>query len=104
MFDSGRGESAARKVEGLLRTGARVTVISPEATEAIQRLAHDGKLGLHMRPYQRGDLRGYFLAYTATGAPEVDKEMAEEARSEGVLLNVVDRPELCNFISPATSL
>lgn len=57
--------------------------------------------GFLRRHYQKGDLKGYFLAYSATGVPEVDKQMAKEARTTRVLLNVVDQSALCSFISPA---
>lgn len=97
----GGGKVATGKVVGLLKAGARVTVISPEITGHIQMRAEAGGLRHIKRCYQRGDLRGYFLAYAATGIANVDEQMAEEAQRNGVLLNVVDRPSLCGFISPA---
>jgi len=97
----GGGEIGARKVEGLLSAGANVTVISPEASEMIQRHAESNRLRYVKRPYQDGDLKGYFLAYAATGIAAIDARMVWEAYTHGVLLNVVDRPMLCNFITPA---
>lgn len=97
----GGGKVATGKVVGLLKAGARVTVISPDITEHIQMRAEVGGLRHIKRCYQRGDLRGYFLAYAATGIANVDEQMAEEAQRNGVLLNVVDRASLCDFISPA---
>ena len=97
----GGGESAARKVDGLLGADANVTVISPEITDAIAGHARTKKLRHLKRRYQEGDLKGYFLAYAATGVPEVDLLMAVEANLEGVLLNVSERPVLCSFITPA---
>jgi|SRR3990172_4666392 len=97
----GGGKIATRKIEGLLNADACVTVISPKVSEAIQGNAAAGKLRHFKRRYQAGDLRGFFLAYAATGVAEVDALMASEARSSGVLLNVVDRPVLCDFITPA---
>jgi precorrin-2 dehydrogenase/sirohydrochlorin ferrochelatase len=97
----GGGEVATRKIEGLLNAGAMVTVISPEVTEAIQEWQSQGELRHLPRCYRSGDLRGFFIAYAATGIAEVDQQMAAEARSEGVLLNVVDHPTLCGFINPA---
>lgn len=97
----GGGEIATRKVEGLLGAAANVTVISPEASEMIQRHAQSNQLRYVRRPYQDRDLKGYFLAYAATGIAEIDVRMAREAHTHGVLLNVVDRPRLCDFITPA---
>src|SRR5712692_5678131 len=63
----GGGESATRKVDGLLGANADVTVISPEITDAIAEHARTKKLRHLKRRYQEGDLKGYFLAYAATG-------------------------------------
>ena len=97
----GGGEIATRKIEGLLQARASVTVVSPEVTEIIRDHADAGELRHIKRPYRHGDLGGYFLAYAATGVPEIDAMMANEAKMAGVLLNVVDRPVLCDFIMPA---
>ena len=97
----GGGKVATRKVEGLLQAGAEVTVISLEVTAAIQEWQSRGELRYLPRCYRRGDLRGFFIAYAATGIAEVDQQMAAEAGVERVLLNVVDLPMLCDFITPA---
>jgi siroheme synthase-like protein len=97
----GGGAVAARKVEGLLAAGARVTVVSPEATPALIALAETHEIVWHQRPYRRGDLAGAALAYAATGDERVHAQVAAEAAESGVWLNVVDRPALCAFIVPA---
>jgi precorrin-2 dehydrogenase/sirohydrochlorin ferrochelatase len=97
----GGGEIATRKVEGLIGAAASVTVISPEASEMIRQHAQSNRLRHIKRSYRDGDLKGYFLAFAATGVAEVDARIACEAGTQGVLLNVVDRPVLCNFITPA---
>ena len=53
------------------------------------------------RPYQKGDLRGFFLAICATDDSSVNEAVAEEAEEAGILANVVDVPELGNFSVPA---
>ena len=97
----GGGAIATRKVEGLVKAGARVTVISPQIRATLLEWEKRRRLRYIRRCYQEGDLKGYFLTYAATGVAEVDRQMAKEARAEGALLNVVDRPTLCSFISPA---
>jgi precorrin-2 dehydrogenase/sirohydrochlorin ferrochelatase len=97
----GGGEIATRKVHGMLKAGAAVTVVSPEVSESLQRLINSGRLRHRRRTYQAGDLHGCFLAYGATGVAEVDAAMATEAQQAGVLFNAVDRPALCAFITPA---
>jgi len=97
----GAGEVAERKVSALLEVGARVTVIAPDVSPAIEAWASAGRLALERRPYQAGDLRGARLAYAATGVEEVSRDLRVEARAEGVWLNAVDQPDLCDFISPS---
>ncbi|MGH7831943.1 MAG: precorrin-2 dehydrogenase/sirohydrochlorin ferrochelatase family protein, partial [Candidatus Binatia bacterium] len=48
-----------------------------------------------------GDLKASFLVYDATADPRAHKRIVSEARDAGVLINVVDRPQLCDFIAPA---
>jgi precorrin-2 dehydrogenase / sirohydrochlorin ferrochelatase len=96
----GGGVAATRKVEALLETGAMVTVISPQVTELIERHAAANQLQLLRRLYAKGDLRGFYLAYAATGVRAVDEQIARDAESEHVLLNVVDRTSVGNFLSP----
>ena len=99
----GGGDVAAGKIEGLLKAEANVTVISPKVTRRIQRYADLGGLRHLPRPYRAGDIKGYFLAYAATGVAEIDVLMAGEASLQGVLLNVIKRPVLCSFVTPAVS-
>ncbi|RPJ74428.1 MAG: uroporphyrinogen-III C-methyltransferase [Acidobacteria bacterium] len=97
----GAGAVAERKVSALLEAGARVTVVAPDATPAIDSWAADGRLALKRRRYEAGDLRGARLAYAATGDDEVNRGVRLEALREGAWLNAVDQPDLCDFISPA---
>jgi len=97
----GGGEIAARKVEGLLAAGARVTVVSPTLGPALTGLAETHEILHHARPYRPGDLAGVALAFAATDDPELHAAIAGEAAAAGVPLNVVDRPAFCTFIAPA---
>jgi len=92
---------AAQTVEALIRTGARVTVISPQVTERIERLVTACQVQLVRRPYSKGDLRGFYLAYAVTGSAALDAQIAQDAESEDVLLNVVDRASLGDFLTPS---
>lgn len=97
----GAGSVAERKVAALLDGGARVTVVAPDATAGIEQWAAAGRLVLKRRPYRAGDLAGARLAYAATSRPEVNRAVRVEAVAEGVWLNTVDQPDLCDFITPA---
>jgi precorrin-2 dehydrogenase/sirohydrochlorin ferrochelatase len=53
------------------------------------------------RRYRKGDLRGAALLIAATGSADENRRAAADAGKDNVLINVVDTPELCNFIVPS---
>jgi len=97
----GGGEIGERKARALLACGAQVTVVSPTATRGLAALALEGRIVERRRSFRRADLRGCALVVAATGDPAVDDAVAAPARRARVLVNVVDRPESCDFILPS---
>lgn len=97
----GGGKVAERKVLSLLDAGAEVRVISPDITPVLKKLAGKKRIKLVQRAYRCGDLKGSFLAYSATNVHAVNRMVFKEAQKTGVLINVVDVPDLCNFIVPS---
>jgi precorrin-2 dehydrogenase/sirohydrochlorin ferrochelatase len=97
----GAGAVAARKIAALVLAKARVTVIAPTVSEAVHALERDGQIRVECRPYASGDTRGAFVVISATDDDEVNRQVADEARACGALVNVVDRPALCTFTVPA---
>ena len=91
----GGGAIGLRRAAVLQRFGARVTVIAPEIREKPEGIA-----GL-LRSYQSGDLTGAFLAVAATNNRAVNHAVYEEARDRGILVNVCDCPDECDFYFPA---
>jgi precorrin-2 dehydrogenase / sirohydrochlorin ferrochelatase len=97
----GGGQVGTRKVARLLQCGARVTVISPEVTPELARMARQGQIELRQRDYQRSDLDNCFLVVGATDAPEQNRRIHRDAEAIQRLCNIVDQPDLCNFVLPA---
>ena len=98
---AGGGEAAARKLRLLLKADAWVTVVAPDANDEILDLFEAGDIDWQARAFQPEDLAGVVLAYGATGIDTVDRQVAAAARKAGVPVNVVDRPDLSDFITPA---
>jgi precorrin-2 dehydrogenase/sirohydrochlorin ferrochelatase len=94
----GGGKVAERKIAALLKTGADVTVISPEITRKIEKEKQRAGLKHIHRRYRKGDLKNAFLAIAATDSPGVNAKVSKDAPC---LVNVVDTPHLCNFIVPS---
>ena len=97
----GGGAVAARKVRTLLAYGARVTVISPRCSTAIERLATAGRIAIRRRIFRARDLDGAALAIAATDDPTINAAASRQARRRGVWINVVDAPTLCTAMAPA---
>lgn len=87
----GGGREAEDKTGRLLDAGARVTVVSTEATEAIRSWSESGHLELCARDYREEDLEGVFLVMsTVRGDPEWAAEVFAAAERRGVLVNTYD--------------
>jgi siroheme synthase-like protein len=98
----GGGAVAARKLELLTAAGASITLIAPRVDRAIEQLAKEyPKLEIEKRPYRCDDLAPATLAFAATGDPELQAQIAADARRLGVWLNAVDEPEHSTFVMPA---
>lgn len=93
----GGGPVGAEKASGLLSAGARVTVVSPTLDAAFAPLEVEWR----QRVYASGDLEGMFLVIAATSERAVNEAVHADAEARGMLCNVADVPELCNFILPA---
>jgi uroporphyrin-III C-methyltransferase/precorrin-2 dehydrogenase/sirohydrochlorin ferrochelatase len=97
----GGGTLAARRAERALSAGGRVKVFAAELSEEFRPfLAHE-RLEVIARAPGAADLEGAILAYGATEDFEQDKRLRDLAHAAGVLANVADTMELCDFISPA---
>lgn len=97
----GGGRVAERKVRGLLKAGARVRVVSPAVTRGILALGLQGRIEISRKEYREGDLEGAVLVFAATGIARINAIMREESLRLSVPLNVVDNPDLCDFIVPS---
>ena len=97
----GGGQVAEGKVSKLLDSGAKILVISPDATQGIRDYADSGQIEYSLRKYQEGDLNGAFLVVAATNDRVVNQEIFEEAEKSGILLNAVDDMPRCSFIAPS---
>ncbi|HMK49091.1 MAG TPA: bifunctional precorrin-2 dehydrogenase/sirohydrochlorin ferrochelatase [Thermodesulfovibrionales bacterium] len=95
----GGGEIAERKILALLGTRAEVTIVSPVVTKRIEQETRKGTVKHIGRKYRKGDLRDAFLVIAATDCEDTNERVSRDAPC---LVNVVDTPQLCNFIVPST--
>lgn len=100
---AGGGRVAQRKIRMLLRAGAAVTVVAPDAEPPVRELAETETLNWHERPYCDGEASGYFLTVAATSDRAVNEQISRDARAAGRLVNVVDAPALSNVYASAVA-
>ncbi|MGA2359428.1 MAG: bifunctional precorrin-2 dehydrogenase/sirohydrochlorin ferrochelatase [Terriglobales bacterium] len=97
----GAGKVGEPKISGLIDTGASVHVVAIAASGQVREWADAGKIELELRAFTAGDLDSKFLAVAATASESLNKLIYREAQRRGVLCNVVDVPEYCDFFYPA---
>ncbi|MGZ8135946.1 MAG: siroheme synthase CysG [Methylococcaceae bacterium] len=97
----GAGEIAARKIELLVRAGAKITVIAREVSDHVLSLKAKHNLTILQKTFAPDDLRDFRLVVSATNNFETNSLVAKTAGEQRILVNVVDSPEQCSFIFPA---
>ena len=94
---TGGGIAAARKVEMALRCGALVTVFAETLSGEFCDLEEAPNLTHQTRVPGRADVEGASLVFCATADARDDERTLALVRGTGAFVNVVDRPDLCDF-------
>jgi precorrin-2 dehydrogenase / sirohydrochlorin ferrochelatase len=97
----GAGNVGTPKIGGVVDTGARIRVVAIEASTQVREWAKAGKIELQLRTFSESDLDDMFLVVVATASATLNGRIYREAQRRGVLCNVVDVPEYCDFFYPA---
>jgi precorrin-2 dehydrogenase/sirohydrochlorin ferrochelatase len=97
----GAGQVGEPKIRGLLPTGARIRVVADNASVAVREWARNGEIVLEERGFLLSDLDNVFLVVGAASSRDLNEFVFGEARARGILCNVVDVPEQCDFYYPA---
>lgn len=97
----GGGAVAQRRVSTLIESGARVTVVAPQATPELEAGAAGNRLTIVRRGFEDDDVRGRVLVFSATGDVAVDCAVSRAARAAGAFVNVADDTAASDFHVPA---
>lgn len=96
----GGGPIGAHKAGELLACGASVVALSltfDESWDAHRVAEEEGRLRRLCRAFAAGDTRDMRLVVAATGRPDVDEQIAADARAHRALVNAVDLIHACDF-------
>lgn len=97
----GGGEVACRKVQRLLQCGARVTVIADALSPELEALKARGEITHIDDQYAAEHIASALIVIGATDNRHVNEQIFRDARTERILVNIVDEPERCDFILPS---
>lgn len=97
----GGGHIATGKVAGLIEAGATVTVVSPDASEAIACWHGEGKITWRARVFEQNDIEPAFVIIAATDDDALNAQVYQLANAKQRIANAVDDLDNCNFIAPA---
>ena len=97
----GGGKVAARKIALLARAGAHITVVSSELCSNVKTLVEQDNVTCVERPFREEDMDGVVLVIAATDDEAVNRAVAELAHQHRIPVNVVNAPDLGNFIMPS---
>lgn len=98
----GGGEMALQKLRLLAKTQARIVVVAPQFSSELKRLAEQHQtIELVHRDFALQDVLNKRLVYAASGDGILDDLVTKAAQDAGILLNKVDCPLDCDFITPS---
>lgn len=93
----GGGQSALKKIKILQRFDAQLEVVAESILDEIISLG----IPCYRKTYEKSDLKGYLMLYSCTNNETLDVQIVKDAKEAGVLVNIHDKPSLCQFVSPA---
>ena len=99
----GGGRVAARRVPRLVEAGARVDLVAPEVTPALEGLADAGRLRWLQRGYRGGDVDGAWYVLAASDSPAVNAAVADEAETARVFCVRADDGAASSAWTPAVA-
>lgn len=98
----GGGAVAERKARALVEAGARVRVVAPAVSPALESLGtNGGPVKITRAEFDVSHLEGATLVFAATNDASANALIAREAKARGIAVNVADVPEGGTFVTPA---
>ncbi len=93
----GGGQDAFKKLKILQRFDAEVEILALKVCEEIK----NSGVKYFETAYDKKYLQNYMMLYSCLNNDELDKQIVKDCKEAGVLVNIHDKPDLCQFVSPA---
>ena len=94
----GGGSVATRKTKLLLKAQAKVTIVSPELTDALNTLVQQGEVSWTQSVFTPAHINDQRLVIAATDDEKVNQSVHEVAQKKNILTNLTDNPDDSDFI------
>ena len=97
----GGGTSAARRADLLARAGSDLTVLAPEMNDDLAGVVAEFEITHKTSELSADDVKGCLIVFGASTDPAINEKVHELAAAAGILVNISDTTDLCDFIMPA---
>ncbi len=99
----GGGAVAERKIDLLIKANADITIVSIKFTDYILELADKYDIKCITKEYSENILKEkkYKFVIAATNNVSLNEKIAKDCDNQNIIINVVDQPEICDFIFPS---
>ena len=97
----GGGEEALAKARLMAQSSVELIIVSETVEASLAEWAAANEVAVLNAPYEAAQIDGAALVFAATGELEADRAVVADARARSIPVNAVDRPELCDFFTPA---
>jgi uroporphyrin-III C-methyltransferase/precorrin-2 dehydrogenase/sirohydrochlorin ferrochelatase len=97
----GGGDIACAKAEALLSCDTQIVVASAAINRSLRELQEKFGFEIIEHNYTASLLDDKAFVVAATNDDNVNQQIADDCRSQRIPVNVVDNPDLCDFIFPA---
>ena len=97
----GNGDEALAKARLVGQSDARLVVVADGVEDRLRQWIAENGAELIESTFDPAHLDRAVLVFAATGDEALDERISADARRAGIAVNAVDRPELCDFYTPA---
>jgi len=96
----GGGNIALEKLNAVLNNSpkTKIKLVAPDLHEEIIKLIGEhSNIEYHKKAYSENDLKGIDIIISAIGDKKQSERIKDDAHARGILINVADTPQLCDF-------
>lgn len=95
----GGGKVALQKAKILSQYTNNLTFLAVEFLPEL--LESFGSCNFIKEKYKKKYLKDFYIVYACTNDEKINKKISKDARKLSILVNICDRPEISDFVSPA---